>query len=73
MVEVVIQLAICVAWGLASMGVLLAVVFVFGCVMSAFTHKDFEPYEWHHYVGWVIITLAVLVIVGALIRPDWSI
>jgi protein-S-isoprenylcysteine O-methyltransferase Ste14 len=54
------------------MGVLIAVLFVFGCVMSAITHKDFEPYEWPHYVGFTIIILAALALTGALIRPDWS-
>jgi cytochrome b561 len=71
--EVLLQFALCVAWGLAAMGVMIAGLFVFGCVMSAITHKDFEPYEWPHYVGFTIITLAVLAIMGALIRPDWSI
>ena len=73
MVEVITQFALCVAWGVASMLVLVAVLVVFGCVMSALTHKDFEPYEWPHRVGFAIITLAVLALMGAMIRPDWNI
>jgi hypothetical protein len=73
MAEVALQFAICVAWGLASMGVLIAVLFVFGCVLSVVTHKDFEPWEWQHFVGLAVIILAALALMGALIRPDWSI
>lgn len=69
--EFLIQFALCVAWGVVGMVVLMGVLFVFGCVMAAITHKDFEPYEWPHYVGMTLIVVGFLAIMGAFVRPDW--